>query len=341
MTIHSHKIHQELMDFIATKRMCMLINNPMNFFKKQNQSEIIPNQKLALVASYWALSTALVLIIIKSIAYFFTGSNALLASLIDTIGDAVLSIVSYCSIKISLKPADHDHRFGHGKAEGFFAQIQASFLIGSAVFITFETIRNYFNPTNIEHHALGIAVSIIAIVLTFILVLVQKWVLKRAPSLAVEADRNHYKGDIFINIGVILAFSADYLTQSGTVDLVISLCIAAYLAWTGLKIGKKATDMLMDREIPFCERQKIIDLVKRDKRVFGLHDLRTRQSGMDLHISFDVELDGNLTLEKAHDIIEEIDLALLKIFPHAEIIIHMDPQGHTHDPRHKREGVHY
>ena len=307
----------------------------------KEKAPIQPNQKLALLASYWALGTAFILAIIKGIAYFFTGSNALLASLIDTISDIVLSIVSYCSVKISLKPADDDHRFGHGKAEGFSAQIQASFLIGSSVFITFEAIRHYFTPAQIEHHILGIAVSLIAIALTLILVFVQKWVLKRAPSLAVEADRSHYKGDIFINLGVILAFTADYLTQSSLIDLLISLSIAFYLCWSGLTIGKKATDMLMDREIPFCERQKIIDLVKGDPRIFGLHDLRTRQSGMDLHISFDVELDGALSLEEAHNIVSELDLALLEIFPHAEIIIHMDPKGNTHDPRHKTQGVHY
>ena len=295
----------------------------------------------AVLASYFTMAVVAILIVIKSYAYLMSGSTAMLGSLVDTIGDAAISFISFLSIKISLRPADHEHRFGHGKAEGFSAMLQGAFLVGAAVFLVFESVRAFVNPAQIHHHSLGISVSLIAIVLTVLIVFVQGLVLKRAPSLAVEADQGHYKSDVLLNISVVFALIADMFGGMGRVDVVIGFAIALYIGKTGYDVAKKATDMLMDREISPEERQKIIDIVKAHKDVYGLHDLRTRRSGMDLFICFDIELEPTLSLEAAHDITREIDLSLLEVFPNADIIIHKDPKGDTYDPRHKVQGVHH
>ncbi len=299
------------------------------------------NPTHALWASYFAMGTVGVLIIIKIYAYAMSGSTALLASLVDTMGDAAISFMSFLSIKISLKPADHEHRFGHGKAEGFSAMFQGAFLVGASVFLVFESLRGFINPGQIEHHVLAISVSIVAIVLTSILVFVQGLALKGAPSLAVEADQGHYKSDLLLNLAVILALLTDMIGGFLYLDLIVGLGIALFICKTGIDVAQKATDMLMDREIAPDERQKIIDVVEGHKDVFGMHDLRTRRSGMDIFISFDIELEPSLSLEDAHAITRDIDLALLEIFPNADIIIHKDPKGDIYDPRHKVQGVHH
>jgi ferrous-iron efflux pump FieF len=99
--------------------------------------------------------------------------------------------------------------------------------------------------------------------------------------------------------------------------------------------------MLMDKEVSPRVRKTIEDIVLNTKDIHGMHDLRTRQSGMCVHISFDVELSPDLSLKAAHDIVRKLDHKILEKYPHAEIIIHMDPIGDTDDPRHTVRGVHH
>ena len=294
-----------------------------------------------LFAAYWALGTVFILVIIKTIAYYLSGSAALLGSLTDTLGDGVISLITLASIRISLMPADKDHRFGHGKVEGFSAMLQASFLIGASVFLIFESGRRLLRPEAIEHHALGIGVSVVAVILSIILIRVQQRAIKKTQSLAIEADQRHYMNDVLINGAVIVGLSFHYFTGMIWADSLLGFVIALYIGWTGYQIGQKAADMLMDREIEEDKRALIHSIVENFKGVYGMHDLRTRRSGMSIIISFDIELDPDQSLREAHTISREIEFALLEEFPNAEILIHKDPKGDTYDTRHKVHGVHH
>jgi len=295
----------------------------------------------SLFAAYWALGTVLILVVIKTAAYYLSGSAALLGSLTDTLGDGVISLITLASIRISLMPADKDHRFGHGKVEGFSAMLQASFLIGASVFLVFESGRRLLRPEAIEHHFLGIAVSVVAVILSIILVRVQQRAIEKTQSLALEADQRHYMNDVLINGAVIVGLTFHYFTGMIWADSLLGFVIALYIGWTGYEVGQKAADMLMDREIEEEKRDLIHSIVENFKGVYGMHDLRTRRSGMSIIISFDIELDPDQSLRDAHAITREIEFALLEEFPNAEILIHKDPKGDTYDTRHKVHGVHH
>ena len=296
---------------------------------------------MALRPFYAVLVIVGLIIAIKVYAYFTSGSAAMLASLIDSIGDAALSFMAYLSLRLSLKPADEEHRFGHGKAEGFSALIQASFLFGATFFLQFETGQRFYATNEIQNHEIAISVSLLSILLTLFLVRIQKSALKSSPSLALEADEKHYASDIYLNGAVITALLADLWGGYAWLDLVTGVGIALYIAFIGKGVMRSAVDMLMDREISPEERELIIRTVLNHKDVLGMHDLRSRKSGMSIYISFDVELDPQLTLKAAHEITRELDHALLALFPNAEIIVHKDPKGDTYDARHKVEGVHH
>ena len=295
----------------------------------------------ALKPYYVAAFVLFIIIVLKIYAYAESESASMLASLVDSLGDVVISSFAFLSIYVSLKPADHEHRHGHGKAEGFSALLQACFLVGAAVFLIFEAVHKIYVPQEIMGHAIGIGVSVVSIILTLILVFVQKRAYRLAPSLALKADQFHYTGDVLLNGAVIVAFLIDLYGGLIYADPIISLGISAYILKTAKCVGFEAVDMLMDKEIDQQDRQKIIDIVHAHEQVHGMHDLRTRKSGMNIYISFDVELDGALSLEKAHDITRDLDLSLLEVFPNAEIIIHKDPIGDTYDPRHRVAGVHH
>lgn len=304
------------------------------------ENEIIPDKidtRYALFASFWALGTVAVLICIKGYAYWMSGSAAILATLTDSLTDAVLSLGMLAALKYSLRPADRSHRHGHGKMEGIGALFQAACLFGAALFLMFEAMRRFAEPQEITHHILGIWVAGIAIILSVILISVQKYCLSRAPSLAIEADRAHYTTDIALNGSVIAALMISYNNGPVWIDPACAALVAFYYMYASRKIALQATDMLTDRELPEAVRTRIKDTIKRHPDILGFHDLRTRKSGMVIHISFDVEIDPAISLKEAHDITRALELDIIDDFPYAEIIIHKDPYGDTHDTRHTHD----
>ncbi len=300
-----------------------------------------PAPHYAMFAAIWAVGTVTILIIAKAFAYWQSGSAAILATLTDSITDAGISVMMLLAVRLSLKPADLDHRHGHGKIEGLAALFQAAMMAGAATFLIFESIHRFVHPVTPDHHMLGISIAGLSILLSLILIGVQNYSLKRAPSLAIESDKAHFTTDVWLNGGVMGALLIHFYGGPVWIDPVAALGIAAYFVWTAYTIGRKAADMLMDKELPDAVRTRILKIAETHDDILGIHDLRTRRSGMSLHISFDVEIDPELTLREAHDITRRLELRILEDYPHAEIIIHKDPYGDTYDPRHRVQGVHH
>lgn len=309
--------------------------------KNNIDNSTLENSRWPLFAARWAVGTTLVLIAIKAYAYLMSGSVGLLGTLVDSLSDAGISLMMLMAIHFSAKPADKDHRYGHGKVEGLAALFQGAFLGGAAFFLALESLRRLANPHPVDHHMLGIGVAAIAIVLSVIVVKIQSHALKKSNSLAVAADQSHYKSDIFLNGGVIVALLADLAGGPGWIDTATGLAIAAYIGLTAWKVGMEASDMLMDRELPDEVRLEITRIVEGHQQVFGMHDLRTRRTGPNIHISFDVEIDPDMPLRAAHEITRELEGLILERFPNADIIIHKDPRGDIYDARHRVQGIHH
>ena len=157
------------------------------------------------LASRAAVATALTLIVIKLAAWMYSGSASMLASLTDSFADALASIVNFIAIRYAIVPADQDHRYGHGKAEPLAALAQSAFILGSAFLLFFHGGERLINPVEVKHATLGVVVSVIAIALTFALVMLPKRALAATSSTVVEADSLHYKSDLFLNAAVLLA----------------------------------------------------------------------------------------------------------------------------------------
>lgn len=299
------------------------------------------NSSWPLFAARWAIGTVLILIVAKTYAYLMSGSVGLLGTLVDSLSDAGISVMMLMAIRFSAKPADEDHRYGHGKIEGLAALFQGAFLGGAAFFLALESLRRLANPHPVDHHMLGIGVATLAILLSVIVVKIQSYALKKSNSLAVAADQSHYKSDIFLNGGVIVALLSDLAGGPGWIDTAAGLAISAYIALSAWKIGMEASDMLMDRELPDDVRLEITRIVEGHDSIYGMHDLRTRRTGPNIHISFDVEIDPDISLREAHEITRELEGLILERFPDADIIIHKDPKGDTYDARHRVQGIHH
>lgn len=302
----------------------------------ENENTVIYQPHKALHAGIASIITVSVLIVLKTIMYVFSGSTSVLASLMDSLADATVSVMTFFAIRFSLKPADDNHRSGHGKIEGLAALFQALLIGCAGAGLLYESIRRLFNPQSVENHEWAIAVMLVSIVLSVVLVRIQGKVLKEAPSLAVEADLAHYSTDIIINAGVIVVLLVLMAGGPLWVDAVFGIVVTGYLLYTARGIALQGMDMLLDRELPETVRQAITTRVRAHTGVMDMHDLRTSKSGMRIFISFDIEVDGAMTLTAAHDIARNIELDLFREYPHAEIMIHIDPHGDPHDTRHEQ-----
>ena len=284
-------------------------------------------------AAMASVASAAILVGLKAYAARATGSVAMLGSLADTGLDLLSSLVTLYAVWLAAQPADHDHRFGHGKAEAIAALMQTLVILGSAVAIGARAISEFGNPQIPHSPGIGVGVSLAAIVLTVVLVAYQRRVVRQTGSIAISTDRVHYESDLLLNLGVVVALGLDVWAGLHGADAVFAIVIALYLAWGAVTSAKAAIDMLMDREWPDDRRRVLLDIVARHPKVDGVHELRTRSSGVTDFIQFHVWLDPAMTVAVAHAIVDEIESDVATTFPDAEILIHVDPIGHYDRPQ--------
>jgi ferrous-iron efflux pump FieF len=289
------------------------------------------NGRLMRLATYASVSVACLLIALKTGAWIATESIAMLSTLVDSLLDALASIVNLVAVRHALTPADREHRFGHGKAEALAAMAQSAFIAGSAVLLLFQAGERFVHPRALSAPEAGLWVMAISIVLTIALVTFQGWVVRRTKSVAISADSLHYKGDILVNLAVAVALVLGAWFGWIYADPILGAAIAAYILYNAWLIVREALDMLMDRELPDDERQKIREIALAHPEVKSLHDMRTRRSGPTSFIQFHLVMNSQLTLLKAHEVSDAVEMELQEAFPDAEILIHQDPTGIVED----------
>ena len=279
------------------------------------------------MATYASVSVAVVLVAVKFFAWITTDSVAILATLVDSLLDALASFVTLLAVRHSLSPADREHRFGHGKAEALAALAQAAFISGSSILLLFEAAQRLLQPQILSKTEVGIWVMIFSIVVTLVLVAFQLFVVRRSGSLAISADSIHYKGDILVNLAVIAALLSSRWFDNTFIDPLFGAAIALYILYSAWQIVSGALDMLMDRELPPEERQHIREIVLAHSDVIDVHDLRTRRSGQTVFIQLHLELDSKMQLTQSHTIADAVEAELHAAFDGAEVIVHQDPAG--------------
>jgi cation diffusion facilitator family transporter len=274
-----------------------------------------------------SVATATVLVSVKVVVWLASGSVALLASTADSGLDLVASLITFFAVRYAAAPPDAEHRFGHGKAEAFSSLVQAGLVFASAALIAREAVADMLHPHALKQEGWAIAVMAASIVLTAILIVAQTQVLKKAASVAVSGDRAHYVTDFASNLIALAGIGASALLGLNGVDAAAALAIAAILLWGAISVFREASSQLMDRELPDEARARIVELMTQDHRLTDVHQLRTRASGPYVHMQMHVDLDPELTLETAHQVIVAAEKRLLDAFPSADIIIHADPRG--------------
>jgi ferrous-iron efflux pump FieF len=279
------------------------------------------------LASYASVVMALTLIALKLWAWNSTNSVALLSSLADSLLDLVASLITLFAVRVAVSPADREHRFGHGKSEGIAGLVQALIVTGSAGYVGVEAAARLLAPSPVLQPGLGLGVMFASLMLTLGLVVFQGFVVRQTGSLAISADAVHYKADILTNVAVLGAIFASAQWQLHILDPLLGLVVVVLILLAVRIIATDAIDVLLDRELPEDDRQRIKDAAFTQPGVKGMHDLRTRSSGAAQFIQFHLELDAGISLMEAHEICDAVEADVRKQFPGAEVLIHADPYG--------------
>src|ERR1700731_4086726 len=288
--------------------------------------------RLRRMATYASVAVAAVLISVKFAAWLETGSVALLSSLVDSLLDIVASLVNLVAVRHAMSPADREHRFGHGKAEPLAVLGQSAFIIGSAMLLFAEAVRRLLGPVPVGNPPAGIAVMVFSIAVTLGLVLYQRYVVRRTGSIAVTADELHYRSDLVLNIGVIVALVLGSAFDQPLLDPLFGAAIGVWIVYSAVRLTRLSLFQLMDHELPDDEREKIRAIAQSHPDVAAAHDLRTRVAGPTAFIQIHIEMDGGMSLIRAHEISDEVEALLRAAYPNAEVIIHQDPEG-IEEPR--------
>ncbi len=282
-------------------------------------------QRLMRLATVASMSTALILIVAKFVAWRATDSVSMLTSLVDTSLDLVGSVVTFLAVRQALVPADADHRFGHGKAEGLAGLIQAGFIAASGCALMVAVVERLGNPKQVRDEEVGLIISALAIGLTFVLVTFQKYVVKRSGSLAISADMAHYGTDLIATLVTGAGVFLSGLLDQPLIDSGVAGFVSLYLLHGGWKVGRDSLDVLMDRELPAEDTRRIEEIARAHPGVKGVHELRTRSGGLIKFIQLHIDVARDLSLVDGHAIGREVQAGIAAAYPGAEIILHVDP----------------
>jgi len=280
------------------------------------------------LASRVSLAVAMILVVVKLVAWIVTGSVALLSSAMDALVDTAASLATFFGVRYAERPPDHDHRFGHGKGEAVAGFTQATLLAGAALALAAQSAERLFFPEPIQLIGLGLGVILVSLAAATGLFIMQTIVVRRTGSTAIAADRAHYATDIAVNLAVLVALGVTWLTGWERTDPVFALAISAYMLWNSRGIALDALKQLLDHELSGGERQRISDTVLACPDVRGVHDLRTRHAGDRIFVEFHLEVDGHLTIDEGHTVGDAAEASVRRLFPSiVEVTAHLEPAG--------------
>ena len=282
-------------------------------------------------AALLSIIAAAFLILLKTATAWLTGSISVLASLLDSVMDIFSSTLNYLAVRVAARPADEDHRYGHGKAESLAGLFQALVISASGVFLIWEAIHRLREPHQTRSESIGIFSMVVAIAVSIALVVRLRRVARMTESPALSSDAAHYFVDIYINLGVLAALLISALTGWNLADPLISMTIALYILWSAGHVAYDSINVLMDRRLPEDVDEKVAMVISRyrEQGVLGFHDLRTCRSGSHKFVDLHLEVQKDKRFEEAHDLTVRVIRALEAELPRTRVQIHTDPAGQT------------
>ena len=274
-----------------------------------------------------SILVGLVVLGLKTFAWWLTGSVALMSDAMESIVNVATAVAALIAIRIAARPADRDHPYGHHKAEFFSAVLEGVMIIVAALLILREAWHGFLAPRMLEAPLEGLLVNGSASVLNALWC----WVLisrgRRLRSPALVADGHHLLSDVISSGGVVLGVALAVVTGWAVLDPALAALVAVNILWSGWKVMTASLSGLMDEAVADDTLEGIRATISDNATgAIEAHDLRTRHAGPRIFIDFHLVVDGQTTVETAHDICDRIEQALKTRVPGAMITIHVEPE---------------
>ncbi len=293
------------------------------FFSKRWNDKIA--SRFLKISTTVSVAAAATILAIKCIAWIYTGSVAVLSSMMESLVHTGAALCNLVAVRYALRPATESYRFGPGKAEPLAGLLRAVFVAGLALLLITEALEHLHDPAPVEHMEIGVAIMVFVIILLGVVVRFQQYVAEKTNSTAIGADALQYKADVLMNAGVIVSLALSSRLGWTYADPVFAVVIAGYILYSAMPIARRAFHNLMDGELPDRDRNRIRELAESTPEVRGIDDLRTRTSGLKPFVQFRLRVDGAVSLTKAHGLAKRIEARIRNAFPGAEVFISHEP----------------
>lgn len=254
-----------------------------------------------------------------------TGSVSVLSEAVHSASDLMASWIAFFSVRQSDLPADDKHPYGHGKVESLSGMAEAFLIFAAAIYIIYEAIQKIIHHTTPQRLDLGIGVMAISVAMNFFVARYLFRVAKKTDSLALEADAEHLRTDVYTSLGVLIGLALARLTGYYLLDPIVAILVAMMIFHAAWRLTMAAVETLMDTQLPSSDVDAIKAILDLEQRVFGYHKLRTRKSGSFRYIDAHILLDDTLSLPQAHDLTEEMEDRIRARFPNTEVTLHTEP----------------
>ncbi len=275
-----------------------------------------------------SIAVGLVVLAIKLLAWWMTGSVALFSDALESIVNVAAAIAALIAVYYAAQPADERHPYGHHKAEFFSAVLEGAMIIVAALVIFHEAWQAWQNPRPLDAPVEGLFVNWLASVLNgfWCWVLISRGRKLRSPALV--ADGRHLLSDVVSSVGVTFGVLLAIVTGWYALDPLLAGLVAINILWSGWKVMSQSLSGLMDEAVPEDTLTSIRAIIS-DKATGAIeaHDLRTRHAGPVTFIEFHLVVDGQATVSDAHDICDRIEAAIKKQVPDARVTIHVEPEN--------------
>ena len=280
--------------------------------------------------AFWGIPLAFFVMGLKALAWYLTGSVALLSDAMESTVNVIAACIAYFVISYAQKPADEDHQFGHYKAEYLSAVSEGVLIILAAIMIVVEASAHLSNPQTIEAPVLGLAINTLAAVINAVWAWLLIKVGKKHHSPALTADGHHIFSDVVTSGGVLIGLILVFITGYAILDPLMAIAVAINILFQGWKVISHSVSGLMDKAVTPEEDAAIKKVIAENADgSLDVHDLRNRRAGPAVFIDFHLVVPEAMPVGQAHDICDRIENALHVIISGANIAIHVEPEGET------------
>jgi len=265
------------------------------------------------------------LIVLKVIVSIISNSISIAAQAADSFLDILSIVITSIALQKAAAPADEEHPFGHSKAEGLAAMIQAILVIGAGGYIVFSAIQRIIHRTVIEPDE-GMIVMIISIIASFFLSRHLHRVAKETGSTAIDASARNISADVYSASGVLLGLLLVRITNLVILDPIIALIMAGFVLKAGYEVTMRAFHELIDHALPEEEQEILINCLNDHKTyLVDFHAIRSRRAGSERFVDLHLVTPRYYTIERAHSICDHLERDIKDKIANANVIIHAEP----------------